>query len=132
MRPGEIVALAMRLIANHHQEQTLNSLWLSSQLKLSPDNIERAFIQCRGRSCSTSIKTYRLSRLFEAITTQPELPLARQLTHCGFSTNADVGNAFKTEFGIDLGQFLRVSQQAAEDRLFRRSHPGRHSLIVNE
>ena len=132
MTPGEVVTLAMRLIANHHQERTLSSHWLSSQLKLSPDNIERAFIQCRGRSCSISIKTYRLSRLFEAIRSEPDIPLDHQLSHCGLSTSSDVSNAFKTEFGIDLGQFLRVSQQAAEDRLFRRSHPGRHSLIINE
>jgi hypothetical protein len=45
----------------------------------------------------------------------------------------EAGNhQFIAEFGIDLAQFHRVSQRAAEDRVFREAHPGRQALIINE
>lgn len=122
----------MTLIADHHHDRKLSSQWLSHQLHLSSISVESAFMHCRGRSCAMAIRAYRVSRLFERITHQPSLPLPQHLMSCGFES-LDVGNReFIAEFGIDLAQFHRVSQRAAEDRHFRQNHPERRALIINE
>lgn len=122
----------MDLIADHHQNQNLNSQWLSHQLHLSSISVESAFMHCRGRSCAMAIQAYRLSRLFEGITCQPSLPLTLQVANCGFHSLEISDREFAAEFGIDLVQFHQVSQRAAEDRQFRQTHPERQALIINE
>ncbi|MFM8258749.1 MAG: hypothetical protein ACKN83_02840 [Vulcanococcus sp.] len=79
-----------------------------------------------------AIQASRLNRLFEHISREPSLPLSQHLATWGFESLEAGNREFVAEFGIDLTQFHRVSQRAAEDREFRQHHPERQALIINE
>lgn len=74
----------------------------------------------------------QLSRLFAQITDDPATPLNRQVESCGLDSIAAIAPCFEQRFGITLQAFHAVSLRAAEDRQFRRHHPGLGCLIINE
>ncbi|MFM2080621.1 MAG: hypothetical protein RLZZ124_561 [Cyanobacteriota bacterium] len=122
----------MLLIADHHQEHGLSSCWISERLEQSLSSLDSAFLQCRGRNCTAAIQSYRLSRLFDQITAMPDSPLPLLVSGCGFASVEEADQHFLSEFGIALDYFHAISRKAAADRCYRRSHPGRRDLIVNE
>ena len=132
MEPEAVAQSALALIANHYAEHDLNALWISSRLAISQQELNGAFAQNRRFDCDRIILNFRLCRLFEQITSQPEIPLKQQVASCGLGSIQDTDPHFRNCFGIDLRPFHDVSLRAAEDRQFRRSHPQRSSLIINE
>ena len=132
MEPEVVAQYALALIANHFTEHGLNALWICSQLAISQQELNGAFAQNRRFDCDQIILNFRLCRLFEQITSQPEIPLKQQVSSCGLGSIQDTDLHFRNCFGIALRSFHDVSLRAAEDRRFRRSHPQRSSLIINE
>jgi transcriptional regulator GlxA family with amidase domain len=72
---------------NHDPERDLSASWLSDRLGISPKDLEAAFRQHRSLDCDLSILNYRLSRLFERITTQPQTALEQQVMTCGLGSS---------------------------------------------
>ena len=132
MTTQAVVRSAFVLIANHYPERDLSASWLSDRLGISPKDLEAAFRQHHSLACDLSILNYRLSRLFERITTQPQTALEQQVMTCGLGSIQAADQHFLASFGITLEAFHAVSLRAAEDRQFRRRHPNPDSLIINE
>ena len=122
MEPEVVAQYALALIANHFTEHGLNALWICSQLAISQQELNGAFAQNRRFDCDQVILNFR----------QPEIPLEQQVSSCGLGSIQDTDLHFRNCFGIALRSFHDVSLRAAEDRRFRRSHPQRSSLIINE
>lgn len=132
MRSQALVRSALVLIANHYPQEDLSAGWISKQLGINPDDLNSAFLELRSHTCDLSILSYRLSRLFERITTDPETSLLTQVQGCGFASIETADDHFQTSFGIALTTFHAVSLRAAADRLHRRNHPHHRDLIINE
>jgi methylphosphotriester-DNA--protein-cysteine methyltransferase len=132
MTSEAVVRSALLLIADHVADPALNALWISETLAISPEELDAAFSAHRPLSCDMSILNHRLSRLFERITAEPHTALEQQVIACGLASIEAADHHFRACFGIDLNAFHAVSLRAADDRQFRRSHPQRRSLIINE
>jgi transcriptional regulator GlxA family with amidase domain len=132
MTSEAVVRSALILIANHYSQGDLSTAWISRQLGLTADALEQAFRDHRSTTCDRSILSFRLSRLFERITTHPESPLISQVRACGLASLESADQHFQASFGIALTAFHQLSLQASVDRQHRRQHPDRRDLIINE
>ena len=132
MNAEEVVGSALVLIANHYPRHDLSPSWIGEQLGISPADLDSAFLRNRSTTCGLSIQTYRLSRLFERITVDPETPLLKHVLSCGLHSIQSADEQFQTSFGITLTAFHSVSERACADRLHRRNHPHPSDLIINE
>lgn len=73
---------------------------------------------------------HRLNKLFTTLTDQPRQGLSRAVSACGLGQTTDVLRLFEQEFGIAMPLFLLTCRRAADDRLFRLTHPEPEALVI--
>lgn len=103
---------------------------LAEALGISEACLDFSFDQIRGMTPAQALQEHRLNRLFAALTDQPRQGLTRAIRACGLGQTAGVVPLFEQTFGIDMPLFLLTCRRAADDRLFRRTHPDPQSLVL--
>lgn len=103
---------------------------LAEALGISEVCLDFSFDQIRGMTPAQALQEHRLNRLFAALTDQPRQGLTRAIRACGLGQTAGVVPLFEQTFGIDMPLFLLTCRRAADDRLFRRTHPDPQSLVL--
>lgn len=92
--------------------------------------LDFSFDHIRGVTPVQALLEHRLNRLFTTLTAQPRQGLSRAVRACGLGDTTGVLTLFEREFGIAMPLFLLTCRRAADDRLFRRSHPERAALVL--
>ena len=127
--PLQIVANALQYFGQHFRDP-IAIPELSESLGISEDCLDFSFDQIRGMTPAQALQEHRLNRLFSALTDQPRQGLGRAIRSCGLGQTAGVVPLFEQTFGIDMPLFLLTCRRAADDRLFRRTHPDPQSLVL--
>ncbi|MEB3172812.1 MAG: hypothetical protein VKL97_03000 [Cyanobacteriota bacterium] len=124
-----IVRDALLYFAKHFAEtDALNSL--CQAIGASMDCVDFSFDQIRGMTPAEALLDHRLNQLFTTLTDQPRQGLSKAIRACGLGGTMDVVTRFETAFGIEMPLFLLTCRRAAEDRLFRQSHPEPEALVL--
>lgn len=128
-QPPQIVRDALAYFAQHFAEADLLST-LGKTLGTSSECLDFCFDQVRGMTPAEALLSFRLNRLFASLTDQPHQGLGSAIRSCGLGSTLNVVTQFETAFGIEMPLFLLTCRRAAEDRLFRRSHPEPAALVL--
>jgi AraC-like DNA-binding protein len=127
--PMQIVARAREYFGVHFADPILIPE-LALLLGISDDCLDFSFDQVRGMTPAQALQEHRLNRLFSSLTDKPRQGLGRAIRACGLGQTAGVVPLFEQTFGIDMPLFLLTCRRAADDRLFRRSHPEPQALVL--
>ena len=126
--PIQIVAEALQYFG-HHFRDPISISDLAGSLGTREDCLQFSFDRIRGMTPAQALQDHRLNRLFATLTAQPRQGLRQAITDCGLDRTAGVLLLFEQTFGIEMSLFLLTCRRAADDRLFRRSHPEAGALI---
>jgi AraC-like DNA-binding protein len=126
--PFQIVTDALQYFGHHFRDPiSINDL--AGFLGTREDCLQFSFDRIRGMTPAQALLDHRLNRLFAALTAQPRQGLRQAIADCGLARTAGVLVLFEQTFGIEMSLFLLTCRRAADDRLFRRSHPEAGALI---
>ena len=119
----------MAYFAQHFAEpDALTSL--KEALGTSNECLDFSFDHIRGMTPAEALLDHRLNHLFSTLSDQPRQGLGLAIRACGLGQTMNVIKRFETAFGIDMSLFLLTCRRAAEDRLFRRTHPEASALVL--
>jgi len=125
-----LTSKAIGLIQEFHDCEWLNPHWLSSQLGVTPFDLDSAFFTSRQLSCQEVITQCRLSHLFEQVRDKPSTKLKDHIRRCGFTCFDQAKDDFFYFFGIELNSFRDVSCRALDDRQWRSEHQDNNELVL--
>ncbi|MBM5803827.1 MAG: hypothetical protein FJ078_06875 [Cyanobacteria bacterium K_DeepCast_35m_m2_155] len=124
-----IVREALLYFAQHFAEP--DALFTLSQgIGTSMECVDFSFDQIRGMTPAEALLDHRLNQLFSSLTERPRQGLGKAIRACGLGKTKNVVTRFEDTFGIDMPLFLLTCRRAAEDRLFRASHPEPEALVL--
>lgn len=125
----QLVQAALGYFARHFAEpEALGSI--AGALGTSDDCLDFSFDLIRGMTPAEALLDHRLNKLFGTLTDQPRQGLSQAIRACGLGNTSNVLPRFERTFGIDMSLFLLTCRRAADDRLFRLSHPEAKALIL--
>lgn len=124
-----VVGRTLSYFARHFREPIAISD-VARHLGISEDCLDFCFDQTRGMTPAEALLQHRLNRLFDTITHRPQQGLRQAIRSCGLGGGAQTIKLFELTFGIEMPLFLLTCRRAAEDRAFRRRHPGSDQLVV--
>ena len=126
-----IMAQCLEYFAQHFQEPIAIER-LGITLGHHQRCVDNSFEQLRGMTAAEALQNHRLNQLFSTLTEQPRQGLHHAIEACGLGQTQGVVGLFEQTFGIEMPLFLLTSRRAADDRLFRRSHPEPEALILGD
>lgn len=103
---------------------------LARGIGTSMECVDFSFDQIRGMTPAEALLDHRLNQLFSSLTQQPRQGLGKAIRACGLGKTVNVVTRFEDTFGIDMPLFLLTCRRAAEDRLFRATHPEPEALVL--
>lgn len=125
----EVVGGALQYFGLHFQDQILMPE-LADTLGTTLACLDFSFDRIRGVTPLQALLEHRLNKLFTTLTDQPRQGLSRAVSACGLGQTTDVLRLFEQEFGIAMPLFLLTCRRAADDRLFRLTHPEPEALVI--
>jgi len=124
-----IVRDALLYFAQHFAEQDALST-LAQGIGTSMECVDFSFDQIRGMTPAEALLDHRLNQLFSSLTERPRQGLGKAIRACGLGKTVNVVTRFEDTFGIEMPLFLLTCRRAAEDRLFRLTHPEPEALVL--
>ncbi|MBM5797064.1 MAG: hypothetical protein FJ060_02700 [Cyanobacteria bacterium K_Offshore_0m_m2_072] len=120
---------AMSYFAQHFADPNALTT-LHEALGTSDECLDFSFDHVRGMTPAEALLDHRLNHLFATLSDHPRQGLGSAIHACGLGQTMNVVRRFETAFGIDMPLFLLTCRRAAEDRLFRQSHPEAEALVL--
>ncbi len=125
-----VVGQALSYFASHFQDP-IQMQSVATALGISEGCLDFCFDQSRGMTPFEALQHHRLNQLFQSITDHPRQPLRLAISRCGLGQTVNPLALFEETFGIAMPLFVLTCRRAAEDREFRRLHPGRGELVLS-
>lgn len=124
----EVVGGALQYFGLHFQDQILMPE-LADTLGTTLACLDFSFDRIRGHTAAGSARAPSQQAVHDAHRSAPS-GLSRAVSACGLGQTTDVLRLFEQEFGIAMPLFLLTCRRAADDRLFRLTHPEPEALVI--